>query len=122
MADGKEAPYADGSFRLMDTLEIRALPALERVQFGSFNFLQAKNVVFEALPELTSFSIANNTMTKVTEMTLNCIPKLETIESIGSALSHLETLRYRNITDPLYQEWCLSSRTECQELCPFCFT
>lgn len=106
----------------MDTLEIRALPELERIQLGTYNFLQAKNMVLEALPELTSFSIANNTMTKITEMTLNSIPKLETIETMGSALSHLETLRYHNITDPLYQEWCLSSRMECQELCPFCFT
>ena len=106
---------------MLKDLEIRGLERLETVQFGMYNFEQAKSVKMEALPELCSFHIANNTLTKTTELTLDALPRLERVDFVGSALSSLQTMSYRNISDPLYAQFCSPDAVECSPLFPSCF-
>ena len=106
---------------MLKSLEIRGLERLENVQFGAYNFEQARSVKMEELPGLDSFYIANNTLTKTTELTLNALPRLERVDFVGSALSSLQTLSYRNISDALYAQFCSPDAVQCSPLSPSCF-
>lgn len=75
----------------------------------------------EELPGLYSFHIANNTLTKTTKLTLNAVPRLERVDFVGSALSSLQTLSYRNISYLLYAQFCSPYSIHCSPLSPSCF-
>lgn len=77
-------------------------------------------MAIEELSELSSFSIANNTLTKVKEMTLDSLSRLEQLTFVGSALSSLQSMNYRNISESLYAQFCSPNEVVCSPLFPPC--